>query len=283
MNEVNPNQQLLHIVLGANELRIPFQPTGGLSQQHLKAIYNAWQGCAVIDLKGTVWIAKDRIHTILRTHKQNANYLLRAVKDTNKCVIGKQTYIRGTEICQLLDATIQSAGKMKKEDYLRFSEERYKELRDAPEVKNLRAAHYELTADLRRRLKKARQKKLRIETDELTGKPLRIHSDFSHIRSVASYFELSSYHWNGLLVNKETHQLITEHNIHDEEALKTLCVAQAWKTGWYKGYKQALRGIGIENLSKNFTTFNILSISNEFSFTNKGFSVKIVCYLSTNV
>jgi hypothetical protein len=244
MSESKPNQQLVHIVLGANELRLPFQPVGGLSRQHLKAIYNAWQGSAVIDTKGTVWIAKDRIHTILRTHKQNAAYLLRDITAANKCVIGKQTYIRGTEICQLLDKTIQSAGKIKKEDYLRFSESLYKELRDAPDVKLLRAAHYELTADLRRRLKKERQRSLRIETDELTGKPLKIHSDFSHIRSVASYFELSSYSWNGLLVNRDTHQLITEHNIHDEEALRTLCVAQGWKTGWYGGYKQVLRGYG---------------------------------------
>lgn len=241
MNEVNLNQQLLHIVLGASELRLPFLPTGGLSRQHLKAIYNAWQGSAAIDNKGTVWIAKDRIHTILRTHRQNANYLLRDVKDANKCTIGRITYIRGTEICQLLDKNIQSAGKIKKEDYLRFSEELYKELRDAPQVKNLRASYYEITADLRRRLKKERQKTLRIETDELTGKPLKIRSEFSHIRSVASYFELSVYHWNGLLVNKETHQLITKHNIHDEEALQALCITQQWKTDWHKIYKQALR------------------------------------------
>lgn len=244
MNKSNTNRQLVHIVLGANELHLPFQLTGGLSPQHLKAIYNAWQGSAVIDTKGTVWIAKDRIHTIMRTHKQNINYLLREVKDNNKCYIGKTMYIRGTEICQLLDKYIQNAGKIKKEDYLRYSEAMYKALRDAPEVKNLRAAYYEITADLRRRLKKERQRALHIETDELTGKPLKIHSDFSHIRSVASYFELSVFYWNGLLVNKETHQLITEHNIHDEDALKNLCLVRQWKTDWYGQYKQMLKANG---------------------------------------
>ncbi len=41
---------------------------------------------------------------------------------------------------------------------------------------------------------------------------------------------------NGLLVNKETHRLITERGIQDEEELLALCQEQGWKTDWYGIY-----------------------------------------------
>ncbi len=47
---------------------------------------------------------------------------------------------------------------------------------------------------------------------------------------------------NGLIVNKETHTLITAQGVNDENELLDLCKDNNWSIGWYDIY--------IENLSK---------------------------------
>jgi hypothetical protein len=235
------NLQLTHIILSVKELNLSKPGVERLDARTCTGIFNAWCASAVIDQNGAVWVAKDKLHTILRTQKKNTTYLLRNVKDDNKRTMGKTTYIRGTEIYQLLDTTIQCAGGIGREELARYSEIFYRLIRDSPEAKYIRAQYYAATGKSRRRLKTARQIYLNIHHDELTGKLLQYGCEFSHIRSVASHFSLATSYWNGLLVNKETHQLITKHNIHDEEALQSLCLSQQWKTDWYTKYKQTLR------------------------------------------
>lgn len=77
-------------------------------------------------------------------------------------------------------------------------------------------------------MKKIRIKKYKIDKDELTRETLRSGNEFSHIRSCSMYKHLSDNMDNGLIVNKNTHKLITERGINDEEELRDLCMEQNW-------------------------------------------------------
>ena len=90
----------------------------------------------------------------------------------------------------------------------------------------------------RKGLKKKRINKYNIKNDELTGDILRRKTaEFSHIRNYCIYREISSDIENGLIVNKETHVIITKKGINDENELKELCIEKGWNLEWYKKYK----------------------------------------------
>ena len=103
----------------------------------------------------------------------------------------------------------------------------------------MRARYYEDLIDKKNKLKARRIKKYKIVIDELTGFSLKIRTaEFSHIRSVAIYPELQLELDNGLIVNKKTHEIITEKGIQNEDDLYNLCLEKSWNTKWYNYYKQ---------------------------------------------
>ena len=82
-------------------------------------------------------------------------------------------------------------------------------------------------------------KKYPTNVDELTGKKLDYQrSEFSHIRSVAVYPDLQLEIENGLIVNKETHDIITKENVQNEDDLYSLCIKNNWNINWYDYYRK---------------------------------------------
>ena len=115
-------------------------------------------------------------------------------------------------------------------------------IRDSKKAEVLRARYYENIEDQRKKLKKRRIKKYNITVDELTRKLLNLKTaEFSHIRSVAIYPDLQLEEDNGLIINKETHSIITKNNIQNEEDLVRLCVQKRWETGWFVYYKKIIK------------------------------------------
>jgi len=86
-------------------------------------------------------------------------------------------------------------------------------------------------------------KKYDIKVDELTNEVLRRGCEFSHIRSVTMYKYISDNIDNGLIVNKETHNLITSRGVNDEDELRDLCEGQNWNIDWYDKYIENLENI----------------------------------------
>ena len=112
-------------------------------------------------------------------------------------------------------------------------------IRDSDKAEVMRARYYEDLIDKKNKLKAQRIKKYKINIDELTGANLKTQTaEFSHIRSVAIYPDLQLELDNGLIVNKKTHEIITEKGIQNEDDLYTLCLAKGWNTKWYNFYKQ---------------------------------------------
>jgi hypothetical protein len=109
-------------------------------------------------------------------------------------------------------------------------------IRNSAKAKYQRAQTYESLKDAKRKLKQQRVSWLKIGQDELTGIPLVTSSQFSHIRSCAIYPQFTACVWNGLVVNKCIHQIITDTYVNDEDELYDLCEKQQWSTDWYDSY-----------------------------------------------
>lgn len=202
------------------------------------AIQNAWDEFAFIDNIGRVWIISDKLHVILRTNPENAKYIVGGISDYDKYIDAGNLYIRGNAVFNILDYNIQNARGMQRENYLRFSELFYRAIRDCSRARELRAEFYDHIKNILPSLKQKRLNTFNIQRDELTGENICFQTcEFSHIRSVSLYPELSSLIENGLIVNKITHNLITTNNINDEEELKAFSNLQGWSIEWYNHYK----------------------------------------------
>lgn len=255
--------EIILVTISASQLGLEFEKlhNRNLDLKTSKSIFNAWQVSTLIDSTGTIWVSTSKLHTILRTKKEVARYTVDTINDEHKIKKEGQVYIRGSQISYLIDTTIQSAGSIKREDYARNSEDNYREIRDSSEVRLIRARHNENIHDLKSVLKQTRKKQLGITKDELTGIEIRTafsnkhkllnksvvmnqrpfrEFQFAHIRSIATYPDLTDKIWNGLIVHENTHKIITKNNINDGDQLLSLCQDRQWNTDWYSSYSENL-------------------------------------------
>lgn len=208
-----------------------------ITQKVKSELQRAWRDSILIDEKGWMWVKKNKLHSIIRTNKANAQFLVMRLSSEFKCNFNGELYIRGYKVLELLAKTIEENGAGKKGLNLEASKKFYDAINTCESVR-LQRLEYDYTLnEARKKLKKKRRTKYKLTHDELTGEPLIIRScEFSHIRSQAMYRELSDHIDNGLIVNKETHRLITERGINDENELLSFCKEQGWKTDWYSAY-----------------------------------------------
>jgi hypothetical protein len=205
------------------------------------SIANAWENFTVLDNYGRVWIISEKVHVLLRTNRDNAKYIIGGVPDDDKYRDGENLYIRGSTIYQILDYNIQNARSLQRENYIRFSELFYRAIRDCSRARELRAEFYEHLRVTVGYLKQKRINQLKIENDELTGELLDLKTcEFSHICSVSLFPELAGLLDNGLILNKTTHEKITQYRINDEKELLQLCEIEGWSKDWFDDYKNLL-------------------------------------------
>jgi hypothetical protein len=239
MSTEKHGSELVSAKYSASDLGLKLKPTTNtkLHKPTLKTIHNAWEQSAIIDNYGEIWIQTSKLHSILRTNTNVSRYLLDTISDKYKVRIQGANYVRGCEIIRLIDRAIQSAGSLEREDYIRFSESYYLEIRDSDKAKLIRAEFYEYIKKNRRKLKNVRVSRHSLKLDELTNQELiKSSSEFSHIRSVSAYPRLADQVWNGLIVNKGVHSIITNEDINDESQLLELCKANSWNLNWYSDF-----------------------------------------------
>lgn len=206
---------------------------GNLSQNWVTAIKNAWINGAYLDKRGIVWINREYLHTLLRVSKNLVNYYLAQINRSN------DDFISGKDFIFLISDIFENATTFKRRDYIRYSENLYRLIRDSDKAEVLRARYQENISEKKNGLKKDRLKKYPTNVDELTGKKLDYQrSEFSHIRSVAVYPDLQLEIENGLIVNKETHDIITKENVQNEDDLYSLCIKNNWNINWYDYYRK---------------------------------------------
>lgn len=202
-------------------------------------INNAWNKTTFLDDYGAIWVSAEKIHSILRTSKGNGRYHIGKMNADEIINRGNTIYIKGSKLGAMIDDAIQDSGGGTKEKYLRYSEELYKAIRDSETAKNLRLEFSKELDKKRKGLKKKRIKKYKIKFDELTGEELIGNEvEFSHIRSFAIFPKLGDNIENGLIINKSSHDIITNEAVNDEEELYSLCKENKWDVSWYDKFKQ---------------------------------------------
>jgi hypothetical protein len=227
--------------ISAKDLKIEFQTSGpDLDLATTHSIHNAWMETTIIDNHGVVWIRPKRLSEIIRTSKANAKYIVDKITKEHKQQNATGTYLRYSEVNKLLSKIIETPGANSREKYATYSESIGIAIRDSPQAKLLRLQTFEEWQKAKKRLKQQRLKTLKLSHDELTGKPLLISSQFSHIRSCSVYPHLLGFVWNGLIINRDTHQTITHQSLNDEEELYDLCQKQRWSIDWYDKYQADL-------------------------------------------
>ncbi len=162
------------------------------------------------------------------------------IEDEHKITMGNEEYIRGYVILSLISKELEENGVGTKGMYLRTSKNYYDSINECDKVQLLRLQYEEGLKDQRKKLKGNRIRKYKIKYDELTGDAIKRDAEFSHIRSVSMYKSVSDNVDNGLIVNKDTHKIITARGIHDEVELKRLCEEYGWNVDWYYTYIEKL-------------------------------------------
>lgn len=163
------------------------------------------------------------------------------IPDESKATFGNETYVRGYEVLKLIAKCLEENGTGTKGIYLETSKQYYDSITTCDKAKLLRLEYENQLKNQRKLLKKKRINAHNIKNDELTKEPLIVRSsEFSHIRSVAMYKFISDSIDNGLIVNKETHNIITAQGINDESELLNLCTEMNWAIDWYNVYMQNL-------------------------------------------
>lgn len=65
-----------------------------ISQKVKSELQRAWRDSILIDEKGWMWVKKNKLHSILRTSKPNAQFLVMKLSDEFKCTFNGELYIR---------------------------------------------------------------------------------------------------------------------------------------------------------------------------------------------
>lgn len=209
-----------------------------LNRRTIKGISNA-VGNGIVDSKGFIWFDCSTLHTILRVKTKNdAAYILEKIDNKYKVDYNSRTYVRWSSLLWIVGKRIEENPK---NEYLKLILSILDEISNSNDVKVLQDKAKELREKNIKKLKKQRIKELKIVKDELTNEKLDGESaEFSHIRSVTMYPEFSEFIWNGLIVNKKTHNIITSETVNDEEQLYSLCFRLGWNIQWYDKYKEII-------------------------------------------
>lgn len=204
----------------------------------IRQIEKAWRKGSGVDRFGHVWVDTNFFHTILRTDKSNARYIIAQIDEREKRVINGTIYIHGPEVLKLLDSERMYSSTIKRSKNLAVSRDTYLAIEDSDSVSFMRAEYMEDMNEERKKLKGRRISRYGIDFDELTGEELKSNCQFSHIRSWTRYPRYALDIDNGLIVNNSTHKIITSCGVNDEEELFDLCQDENWDISWYDKYKR---------------------------------------------
>lgn len=213
-----------------------------LSKGVVTRINNAFEEGAVIDKNGILWVRTDKLFDIWRTDKPTARQIVKQIPEGKfRRTFGGEEFVRSAEVMKWIFFQLESATGTK-EKYLNHTRDVLEFVRETPEVRVFKLEAALAWQSQKNLLKSARKQRYAINSDELTGKVLKhgLGSDFSHIISAASEPELADQIWNGLVVNKETHKLITANGITNQDDLYCLCEEQDWSMSWYDDFSNSL-------------------------------------------
>jgi hypothetical protein len=234
-----------NIVLYKNfsDLDIDFpEANEALAKNTVTRINNAIEEGAIIDKNGVLWIRTDKLDDVWRTDKPTARQMVLQIPEGKfRRTFGGKEYVRSAEVTKWIFYRLESATGTK-EKYLKHTKNILQSVIEEPALRVFKLEAALAWQSQKKLLKGERIRRYAINIDELTGTVLKrgLGSDFSHIISAASDPELADQIWNGLVVNTETHKLITAKEITNHEDLLCFCEEEKWSTSWYDDFHNSL-------------------------------------------
>lgn len=205
-------------------------------------IHNALVKGGGVDLTGCIWININDLPTLWRTTSKRTEVILEQVDRSEIQEINNESYLYGPEAVKRLYLEKNLPGaSISRRKYLAIALDMYRQLDESDAVENRRNEFQNALVEAKASLKGERQKLVHTDVDELTGAPLKVDAQFSHIRAFHVYPGLGLKRHNGLIVNPETHKVITKENVVNEKELLKLCIRKGWNTDWYDDYMEWLR------------------------------------------
>jgi hypothetical protein len=215
-------------------------------------IRNAWQKGTIVDKEtGVVWIRLDKLANILCTTDPIARFIFggASTKDKQTRMIDEEELksiecLSVDKVAKELVSIITKPGRMTQRARGQFSFDHLNAILKSPEISEIIAIHLEYVDSKLNSLKKSRIKMFNLTADELTGERLHASSQrshFSHIRGKRTCVRLAIDIHNGLVVNDETHGIITKAGVEDEHELLKVCEIYSWNTSWYRPYVQRFK------------------------------------------
>lgn len=204
-------------------------------------IMNACQNC-IVEEDLSIYVSTNSLREILRINASNKiNRILADISDDDKLGDGtikssQVDYIVFGEVLKLINRELIETRDQSRRLYLKVAEKSLINMRDCDKLVVLAGQKDIIYNKELKNLKGKRKRTYKIKIDELTGEKLQKDSHFSHIRSKASYPKLALDIENGLLVNKEIHNIITNLQIEDEDQLEELCKKERWSLEWKKKF-----------------------------------------------
>lgn len=218
---------------------MPKKVKNGLSKKVFKEIDNAYNAHVYINEEKELWISTVKLHVMLRTTKTNARYIIQGIREVDKVEIEEVTFIRLAELATIIFKNIEGERTFKRRSYLEFTDGCIRKIRNDSEILLERMEYLENKDSEIKKLKQRRIKQYGLKVDELTGERLDVkNAQFSHIRSKSLYPELATEIDNGLIVNLNTHALITSLQVSDEDDLLLVCKDNDWDASWYEKFTE---------------------------------------------
>ena len=213
-----------------------------LDKSSVTRTLNAWVEGTVVDGQGQVWIIEKFLASIWRTDPSTANFFIDGIASRDKVHFDMDLCIKYSAVIYRLNESIQSPTTHKRREYLRVSEDIGRTVRDASPVEIIRLKYHEFIEETTKKLKHQRIKMYHIDYDELTQLPLdNATSEFHHIRRQSLASDMRGFIWNGLILNRDIHEIITQHSVSDEYDLKELCLQRNWSIDWFERYEEDLK------------------------------------------
>lgn len=219
------------------------RPSLGLGE-HKGTVTQIMNACknSIVEQDLSIYVSKNSLKDILRVGvNSKMNRILSEIADEDKLMPGtikssNVEFIVFGEVLKLINRELVEARDERKRMYLKISEKALINLRDCDKLAVLALQKDVIYNKELKKLKGKRKKIYKIKFDELTGEKLEKDAEFSHIRSKASYPKLALDIENGLLINKETHNKLTNLQIEDEVQLEKLCIEEGWNLDWKKKF-----------------------------------------------
>lgn len=208
-----------------------------LAKNTIGKVVKAWLEGGLIDDAGAVWIDIKYLGQALRTNQVIANMHRMNARECDLVKYDSKWYMNASLVLYHLNESVLR-NKGKKRSYIKLSEDLIRDLRESSLAVERQTVFWDHMYDTRKGLKKQRIKEFKISADELTGQPLEPTSEFSHIMCAAYYFKYSDKVWNGLIVNKSVHTIITAKKITDDAQLLNLCREKGWNNNWHPSFEK---------------------------------------------